>query len=81
MAKASMAVKARAAPPRKTFPGFVCQSCESPIALAGDRNALPKTFKVICPKCGEIATYRKSEMKPMQWRRGYRFAAAGPDGF
>ena len=53
------------------IPGVQCKNpkCDARIGIEGALANLGKSFKLKCPACGEVGTYRKSEMKSLQVER------------
>jgi predicted RNA-binding Zn-ribbon protein involved in translation (DUF1610 family) len=62
MVKSATSRKAGLATPGRKYPSFACQNCKNPLVIVSDVSLLPESFELICPKCGQLATYLKSEM-------------------
>lgn len=55
----------------KTYIGFACRKCKSPIPIAEDESGKvaldgPGRIQVKCQKCGRTGTYRTDEAQHFQ---------------
>lgn len=58
--------------PGQSGPGLMCRRCRSPFPILANAEAmegLTDPFEAPCPKCGDIGSYRKSEIRVLTAHR------------